>query len=241
MLKIYIVDDEKKAIDNLEYLIKQVLDVTYKIAASNNPLHAVQQIHEFQPDILFLDVQMPHLDGFAILKALGQINFKVIFITAYEQYAIQAIKNNAFDYLLKPIDGDDLIVVFNRLFSAKDKQEKNTESIKLNKEDEKISIHQMDGVHFLKVGDILRLESDGNYTKIFRTDGKSIISSKTLKIYEEVMENYAFIRVHNSHIVNYNKIASILKNEIIVMEDGSEVPLSRRRRKDLRIVMGIDK
>lgn len=241
MLKIYIVDDERKAIDNLEFLLKQVLDVEYQLDSNNNPLLAVQQIHEFQPDLLFLDVQMPHLDGFAILKALGKITFKVIFITAYEQYAIQAIKKSAFDYLLKPIDGDDLKSVFDRYFLTEKTEDKSTESIQVNKENEKISIHQMDGVHFLKVADILRLESDGNYTKIFKDDGSSIISSRTLKVYEEIMKNYEFVRVHNSHIVNYNKISSILKNEMIIMEDGSEVPLSRRRKKDLRIFLGIDK
>lgn len=239
MIRIYIVDDEKKSIENLEFLL-QSLKEDLIIESSNEPLVAVQRIHSFKPDLLFLDVQMPHLDGFGILKALGEINFEVIFITAYEQYAIDAIKISALDYLLKPIDIDDLQIAFERFRLKKAGRFDKEEKIKIKAGSRKITITHMDGVHFLEIDKISRLESDGNYTKIYSENGKLIISSKTLKKYVDLLQEYDFFRVHNSHLVNCSKITSILKNELVIMEDGSAVPLSRRKRKDLRIVMGID-
>ena len=240
MLKIYIIDDEKKAIDNLVFLLEQEIKEDYTLKTNSNPLKAVEQIRNYKPDLVFLDVQMPHLDGFGILKELEKVDFEVIFITAYEQYAIQAIKQSALDYLLKPIDSDDLNTAMERFLNKKTKDEANPESIELSKEKNKIAIHQMDGVHFLEIDKIIRLESDGNYTKLYADDGKCIISSKTLKIFEDLLQNSKFIRVHNSHVVNFNKITAILKNEIVVLNDGSNVPLSRRKRKELRTVMGLE-
>jgi two-component system LytT family response regulator len=240
MIRIYIVDDEKKSIDNLEFLLLQEIDEDLIIESTNDPLEAVQKIRAFKVDLLFLDVQMPHLDGFGILKALGKIDFEVIFITAYEQYAIDAIKMSALDYLLKPIDADDLKNAFSRFRTKKEELFAKEETIKVKGESGKITISQIDGIHFLEISKISRLESDGNYTKIYSDNGKSIVSSKTLKKYDDLLEEFGFFRVHNSHLINCSKIVSILKNELIVMEDGSEVPLSRRKRKDLRILMGID-
>ena len=236
MIRIYIVDDEKKAIDNLVFLLEQEIKDKILIESSNNPLIAVQKIHEFQPDLLFLDVQMPHLDGFGILKALGKREFDVIFITAFEQYAIDAIKIDVLDYLLKPIDGDDLKKAFKRFKQKKELVRNKDEQININEKNGKITISQMEGIHFLEIEKILRLESDGNYTVIYSDNGTSIISSKTLKKYDELLSIHKFLRVHNSHLVNCEKIVSILKNEMITMEDGSQVPLSRRNRKDLRII-----
>ena len=172
MIRIYIVDDEKKSIDNLEYLLNQDINEDIIIKSSNDPLDAIEQIRKFEPDLLFLDVQMPHLDGFGIIKALGKIDFEVIFITAYEQYAIDAIRNSALDYLLKPIDGDDLMSAFNRFKIKREKKDKiNEESISALASNGKIAIQQLEGIHFIEINKILRLESDGNYTKIFSDDG----------------------------------------------------------------------
>ncbi len=238
MLKIFILDDEKKAIDNLLYLLENNFEERFIIESSHAPLEAVQRIHDFNPDLLFLDVQMPHLDGFAFLKALGEINFEVIFITAYEQYAIEAIKVSALDYLVKPIDTDDLkesLLRYNKKRSHP-AELLNEPSISNGR----LAIHQIDGVHFIVLGNIIRMESDGNYTKIYSEKENYLISSKTLKTYEELLSHQGFIRIHNSHMVNMEKIKSILKNEILILIDGTQLPISRRRKKDLREAIGLE-
>lgn len=242
MYRAYILDDETKAIDNLEYLIRLVLPEVKEIGRSNNPLTAALEIHEFRPDILFLDVQMPHLDGFGLLKVLGKVDFEVIFITAYEEYALHAIKVSALDYLLKPIDEDDLRTAFDK-FKSKwflKNKESSREILKLNKLTQKLAIHQLEGVHFFELDKIIRLASNGNYTEVYAEGAIKLISTKTLKVYEDLLANATFMRVHNSHLINYNKIKSIRKYEIIVMEDDSQVPLSRRRKKELKSRLGLE-
>lgn len=240
MYKIFIIDDEAKAIDNLEYLLQKEIPEELIISSSNNPLKAIQEIHDFGPDLLFIDVQMPHLDGFELLKGLGNIPFEVIFTTAHEHYAIDAIKANALDYLLKPIDGDELQKAFARFQERKSHHENTSDKLHLNDQTNKLAIQQLEGVHFLEIGKIVRLESDANYTKVYSEVQDPIISSKTLRIYDEFLQDHGFMRVHNSHLVNISLIKSILRNEIIIMQDGSEVPLARRKKKELRTLLGLE-
>ena len=241
MYKAYILDDEPKAIDNLEFLIRQVVPEITIIGSSISPLAAIQKIHAFNPDILFLDVQMPHLDGFGVIKALGNIDFEIIFITAHEEYALNAIKISALDYLLKPIDGDDLKQACQKFISKNSLQQDSSknETININIQSKKIAIHQLEGIHFFEFNNIIRMESDGNYTKVYTNDSINLISSKTLKIYDDLLSGEGFIRVHNSHLVNHNKIRSIVKYEYLIMSDGSQVPVSRRKKNDLKKIMGL--
>ena len=241
MYKAYILDDEPKAIDNLEFLIRQVVPEITIIKRSNKPAQAIQEIQSFKPDILFLDVQMPHLDGFGVIKTLGNVDFDIVFITAYEEYALNAIKISALDYLLKPIDNDDLINAFQKFKQKRKSKEvaSSPELLDVNIKSKKIAIHQVEGIHFFDFDDIIRMESDGNYTKVFAVNNTYLISSKTLKVYEDLLTNEGFIRVHNSHLVNHNKIRSIVKYEYLILSDGSQVPLSRRKKNDLKKIMGL--
>lgn len=241
MYKVYILDDEPKAIDNLEYYIKNDLPQITSVGRNSNPLVAIQEIQSFKPDLLFLDIQMPHLDGFAVLKAMGDVEFSVIFITAYEEYALSAIKISALDYLLKPIDRDDLKLAFEKFEKSRAEKEKThlNETVDLNVKANKIAVHQQEGIHFFDFKEIIRMESDGNYTKIFAENNIQLLSSKTLKIYDDLLCDHGFIRVHNSHLINHNKVKSIIKFEYIILSDGSQVPLSRRKKTELKKIMGL--
>jgi len=242
MYKVYIVDDESKAVDNLRFLIESELPEVTQIESHTNPLKAIQEIHNFKPDLLFLDIKMPFLDGFGFLEALGEYTFDVIFTTAYEQYAIDAIRKSALDYLLKPIDTNDLIKAFERF-------KKNKSSSAIAKNDvpkhyvpsvDHLSIPVLDGVHFVKFEDIVLLEADVNYTIICLNEKKSVISSKTLKVYDALLASKGFFRVHHSHLINLKLVSSLLKSEVLCLADGSQVPVSRRKKSELKSLLGLE-
>lgn len=243
--KIYILDDEEKAIDILEFKIQHLFPTFSLIRKQSDPLVAIKDVIKNPPDLLFLDIQMPNLDGFEFLQVIPKINFEVIFVTAFNEYAIKAIKNNALEYLLKPVDDDDLQVAIEKFFSRKreDNRRENFENLlgKMPaKENQKIAIHDTDDIHFVNLSDLIRLEGSGNYTKFFFENRKSIVNSKTLKEYEQYLLRNGFLRVHKSHIVNTQKIVSLHKNEYLVLSDGSKVNISRRRKKGLKdLLLGL--
>lgn len=196
----------------------------------------IEEIRKFQPDVVFLDIQMPDGSGFRLLEELGTINFDVIFTTAFDQFAIKAIKFSALDYLLKPIIPEELISAVNRV---KVKQatmlEKLISEIPENPEqngNRKIVLATSEMIHIINIDDILRCESDNYYTNFFFRDGRKLLVSKTLKETEELLNPYEFIRPHKSHLINRNYIKSYIRYEggYIVMIDGSKIPVSRRKK-----------
>ena len=241
MINVIIVDDELHCRTALETLIvKHFPELSIK-AICKSPAEGIQAITGHHPDLVFSDVEMPPSTGFEMLQQLDEINFDIIFTTAYEKYAIQAIKFSAMDYLLKPIGKEDLAEAILRV-KEKKLHEKSTKKIEalfnnikgIKNTTKKIVLPTTNGIELVYLQDIVRLDSNGNYTTFHLKNNQKILVSKTIKEYEEMLEEVHFFRVHNSHIINLHYVKNYIKGEggIVKMEDGSEIDVSRRRKED---------
>lgn len=241
MIKALIIDDEPSAVNTLQLLLQRYVPEITLLKTANTATDAKQLINSFKPQLVFLDIQMPVTTGFELLKQLGEINFSLIFTTAHDKYAIQAIRFSALDYLLKPIDADELRAAIDRFFL-----QQKTNSIELyrnflyniqsEKKDFKLAISTSEETLFFLPADIIRLEGESNYTKFFFINRKPLLTSKTLKEYEEILSGHGFIRIHKSHIINAAHVAAISNEGVLSMQDKSAVEISRRRKEE---VMGI--
>ena len=243
MIKVLIIDDEQKARSILEHYLKNFIPQVTEIRQADSADAATEILKTYEPGIVFLDVEMPHKNGFDFLVQLNEPAFDVIFTTAYNQYAIQAIRFSALDYLLKPVDPDELNAAVQRHLekqeSAQQKKElfdnlvKNIE--KKEVKDFKIAVPSSEGVYFFMIDDILRLEADRSYTHIHLVNKKPFIASKTLKHFEEMLDEFKFIRTHKSHLVNPKHITRITNdNEYVLLTDGSKVEVSRRKKEEVQ-------
>lgn len=240
MINAIIIDDEQHCINRLEGLLTGYCSDIIKLCGSFQSVEeGLQAIKQIKPGLLFLDAEIHDKTGFDLLKQLPEINFEVIFITAYDKYAVQAFKFSAIDYLLKPVDADDLQAAIKKLsdkFSQKEMSQKfdtlfhnlkNMQGVS-----KKICVPVLTGLVFIQVNDILRCESEINYTRIFLKNKQKLLVAKTLKEFEELLADYNFYRVHNSHLINLAYIKSYSKGKggSVIMEDGSEVEVSTRRK-----------
>ena len=242
MIKAVIIDDENKSIEALEGLLKRYCANVKVVAKANGCSSGIEVINANRPNVVFLDIQMPDGSGFKLLEDLGEINFDIIFTTAYDQFAIKAIKYSALDYLLKPIDPDELKKAVEKL-SLKMQGGYIHNNIKVLLDNiktswqvpAKIILSTSEGMHVVEVSNIIRCESDDYYTRFFLNNGKTIMVSKTLKENEELLGDQQFIRPHRSHLVNIKYIRSFLKTDggTIVMSDDSRIPVSRRKREKI--------
>lgn len=242
MISALIIDDEESAVQVVKLLLqKHVPDIThiYTAVGSSAGVRAIQQ---HKPHLLFLDVEMPGMSGFDILQQFPQQTFAVIFITAYDHYAIQAIKYSAFDYLLKPIDTEELKNAIQKFIARNadlKKEKEKYENLLHNLNAEKISNYRLavtttDGTFFLASKDIIRMEADGNYTRFFLKDKKPLLTSKTLKEYDDLLSGQDFIRVHRTHLVNKKFVKCIVANHELLMEDNTAVEVSRRKWEEVK-------
>lgn len=237
MIQAIIIDDEKDAQEVLQMMLAKHCPQVIVIACCSNAAEGIDAIKTHQPNLVFLDVEMPVQNGFDVLNAFTVKNFNVIFTTAYNQFAIKAIKYAAFDYLLKPIDATDLKESINRL---QQQPENNTQQqfqqllqqIQKNNLPQKIALHTIDGLQFVSANEIIRGESLSNYTKIYLQNGQKIMLSKTLKEVEEILEPYNFYRIHNSFVVNLNHITKYIRTEgcYVEMSDGEHIAVARNRK-----------
>jgi len=237
MYKAVIVDDESKARNALKNLLAQHCPEITVIGEGDCVKAGVQTINDLSPDVVFLDVQMPDGTGFDLLEQFSEIKFKIIFASAFDKFAIQAFKFSALDYLLKPVEPEMLIEACSKLKEDDKFAEinKKLEVLMSNKNSfEKIALPTLDGIIFVKIKEILRCESDNNYTNIFLRDAKKIIVSKTLKEYDEMLTPFNFFRIHKSHLINLAFLARYKKGEggSVEMEDGAELEVSRRRKEE---------
>ena len=247
MIKGIIIDDEIHCIQTLEEKLKIYCPSVLIMGSFTKPAAAALYLETNSPDVVFLDIEMPGLNGFALLERIKEINFKIVFTTAYDQFALKAIKFSAFDYLLKPIDKDDLIAVSEKLLQQ-NKKSQSDEQLKVllqqlqhtGIDQVKISVPTLNGIDFPYVKDIIRVESSSNYSTLFFTDGKKLMVSKTLKDFEEMLGAFHFFRVHNSHLINTRKIKKFNRNEggFVILENGDRIEISRRRKEDFIKALG---
>jgi two-component system LytT family response regulator len=239
MLEAVIVDDEIKALQSLSWELTNFSDEINVSASFTNPFEALDYLRDHTPDCLFLDIEMPTMDGFQFIQKLTNKNFPVVITTAYNQYAIKALKNEAIDYLLKPIDTDDLQATILKIkkYNAKNFTAERLEQILLNFNsrslNKKITLNTDGKLLFLESDEILYAESDGNYSTIYLTDGQKIVLTKKLKEVNELLPSDSFFRIHNSYIINLNKIKEFLKTDgYVVLKSNHKIPVSRQKKSD---------
>jgi two-component system LytT family response regulator len=243
MIKVLIIDDEMKARNVLKHYLENFVHEISCIETASSVDTAHEMLETYTPDIVFLDVEMPHKNGFQFLTEISDPAFDVIFTTAYNQYAIQAIRFSALDYLLKPVDPDELQAAVKRHIEKKEARQTKKELFenlvenigKKDVKDFKIAVPSAEGFYFFMVDDILRLEADRSYTYIHLVNKRPFIASKTLKHFEEMLEDFNFIRTHKSHLVNPLHITRLSNdNEFVLLSDGSKVDVSRRKKEDVQ-------
>ena len=238
-LEAVIVDDEEKALQSLSWELTNFSDEIKVVASFTDPFKALKHLENYSPDCLFLDIEMPTMDGFQFIQKLKNKDFPVVITTAYNQYAIKALKNEAIDYLLKPIDSDDLkdTITKIRKYNSRTYTAERLEKILLNfnaKSIHKKVTFNTDGkLLFMESDDILYAESDGNYSTVYLSDGQKIVLTKKLKEVNALLPEETFYRVHNSYIINLNKIKEFLKTDgYVVLSSNHKIPVSRQKKSD---------
>ena len=247
MLRAIIIDDEKSSRNGLRQKLVNHCPEVNIIGECENGEDGIKSIEANKPDIIFLDVEMPRMNGFTMLQQLQQHDFEIIFITAYDHYAIKAIKYSALDYLVKPVEIADLQSAVER---ASEKRKKDSGNMALetllhnliNKEKEhhRIAIPSMEGLQFVETGNIIYLEANSNYTNFYLSNNKKITVSKTLKDFEELLPTSLFIRIHHSFIININCIEKYIKGEggQVLMKNGATLDVARRKKEEFIKIIG---
>tara|TARA_B100001250_G_C19612168_1_gene705448 strand:- start:65 stop:808 length:744 start_codon:yes stop_codon:yes gene_type:complete len=233
MKRALVIDDEKRTRNFITMLISSFgLDIEV-VGQAESVVTALESINKNKPDLIFLDIQMPDGTGFDVLKALNDKNFEVIFITAHEEFAIKAIKFSALDYILKPIDPDELksalvSALASMNLKREDSQFKALQNNLQPTQKRKLVLKTQESVYVIEMDDIIRCESDKNYTFFHLKTGKKILVSRTLKEYETLLSSYSFYRIQQSHLVNLNYVDRYDKFDggSVIMKDGTSVPLS---------------
>ncbi|MFH4968930.1 LytTR family transcriptional regulator DNA-binding domain-containing protein [Gaetbulibacter sp. M240] len=244
MIRAIIIDDEFNAINNLKWEIENFCDDIEICDTFTNPKNAISAINYLKPDCVFLDIEMPEMDGFQLLAQLEYRDFDLIITTAYDNYAIKAFKEHAIDYLLKPIDSEDLNNTIARVRKNKTKNnlgeevKKIIDTISRENQPKRIALPLVGKTKYVNMVDILYCKSDGNYTEIYLKNSEKEMLSKKLKEFED-MTSDDFFRVHNSYLVNINSIKEFVKSDggYIVLEDGTHIPVSRSKKTDLLAVL----
>jgi two-component system LytT family response regulator len=248
MIKAVVIDDEENSrialIDDLKTYCPE-LSIEGQATGVKDGISLITKV---RPDIVFLDIELEDGTGFDILANLKHLQFKVIFITAFDSYGIKAIKFSALDYLLKPVDPDDLVEAIKKYKESKGQQDvkanidfllENIRGIKTGFK--RIALNSADKVNMVNVDDIIRCESQSNYTLFYIKGGEQILVTKNLKEFENLLEEYSFVRVHHSHLINLNYLKEFIKTDggYAVMTDKSTVPVSVRKRENLLRELGI--
>ncbi len=239
MLEAVIVDDEIKALQSLSWELTNFSDEIKVGASFTDPQEALNYLANHTPDCLFLDIEMPTMDGFQFIQKLTNKNFPVVITTAYNQYAIKALKHEAIDYLLKPIDTDDLKDTIAKIkkHNSKNFTAERLEKILLNFNagniHNRITINTDGKLIFLESDEILYAESDGNYSTLYLVDGQKLVLTKKLKEVNDILPQDSFFRIHNSYIINLHKIKEFLKTDgYVILKSNHKIPVSRQKKSD---------
>ncbi|MEM6297348.1 MAG: LytTR family DNA-binding domain-containing protein [Bacteroidota bacterium] len=248
MITVVLIDDESLALDTLVWQLEQLPHPIQITGRFTNPISAVEALKTTEIDLCFLDIDMPEMTGFEFLEQWETPPFDVIFTTAYDQYAIRAFQVSACDYLLKPIDDEDLEAALDRYQNRQSNLKKEqigllTAQFKEQKAfPDRVALPTSEGVHIVETAHIIRLEADKNYTQIFQNEGSSIIVSKTIKEVEQLFDPAEFCRVHQSHLVNLSKVALYRKGKnggLLTLKDNTQIPVAKAKKKLLMERLGI--
>ena len=240
MIKAILIDDEKFCVEVLEELIREHCRMLEVVSTCSSGEEGISAIQQYQPDLIFLDIEMPRMSGFDMLEKLLPFHFDVILTTAYDQYAIRAIKYTALDYLLKPIDSEDLKMAVDKYIHPRT-QHNYSAQLELLKDNmkqlhqpqfQRIAIPTIEGLILLPVNDILFCEANSSYTILHLNKSEKIVSAKTLKEYEEILAPHGFFRVHHSHLVNLNHVQKYVRGDggYVIMSNQSTIGVSRNKK-----------
>jgi len=236
-----IIDDEASCTESLSLELEMYCPQVNVLSCCHSAAEGLANITKYKPELVFLDIEMPRMNGFELLNQLQQINFEVIFVTAYDQFALKAFKFSAVDYLLKPIVYEELISAVNKVEQriikklGTDHLEAVLANINfLNKNLSTIAVPSLEGLEFVSVDEINFCEAQVNYTCIHKTDGSSILLSKTLKTVEAMLEHHNFIRIHQSYLVNAVHLKKYIKGQggYVIMKNGANLSVSRNKKDD---------
>ncbi len=250
MIKAILIDDDKNLREGMKGLLTRFAPSIKIIGEADSVATGIEVIDTLEPQVVFLDIQLNDGTGFDILEKLSErnetIKTNVVFITAHEQYAIKAFRFSALDFLLKPVDPEELQKVIEKIEAVIEKKNDYShidlllENIRKNVDNfKRIALSTSDGIHLFDISDIIRCESADNYTKFYIKNTKPVLISKTLKEYEELLKEHNFERIHQSHLINLNYLKSYIKKDggYVVMTDESRLPISQRKRERLQEIL----
>jgi len=237
-LRAILIDDEMISLQNLKQKLVEFCPDIEVAAIAQKPEEAIVMIRQHNPDVIFLDIEMPRMSGFRMLDELNDLHFEIIFTTAYNHYAVDAIRAKAFDYLMKPVGIKDLQNCVERLLKhVAEKTDVRSDAQRIyhppfKSQEEMISIPTNDGLEFIPVKSIVHIVSSSNYSKIFLNDGKSLFVTRLLGEFEDMLAPYNFFRVHNSHLINLTYIKRYIRGEggQVIMQNGEVIDVSRRKK-----------
>lgn len=242
-MRVAILDDELHCVESLVLHLQSLfpeITVAYK---STSPIEALEKLKDIDFDLLFLDIEMPVMNGFEFLNSMEEIEFDVIFTTAYSQYAVKAFKANAINYLLKPLDEEELRNALLTYMADKEQSKRTPENleellssfVREKTSKDKIAIPVSDGIEFINVEDIIYCQSHSNYTTIHLGNNKKLMFSKTLKDTEVILDKYGYLRVHQSYLINPSHLMKYIRHDggSVVMSDDTQIPISASKRKTI--------
>ena len=244
MVRAVILDDEPNSLETLQWKLENFCPTVDIVATFSAPLEAVKWLQANPVDLLFLDIEMPNMNGFEVLEELDQISFNVIFTTAYDNYGIQAVKFSALDYLLKPIRNKELIEAVERFVNKSQENHSEVqiaallENLKSEAKTglpEKITLATQESLELVEPREIVYCKSESNYTMVYLVDGRKKLISRTLRDFEEMLEPFSFYRPHNSYLVNMNEVRRYVKTEggYLELKDATQIPVSKSKKERL--------
>lgn len=240
MIKAVIIDDEITTRELIAVTIEAYCPNVTVVGEAEDVKSGVASINEYDPDLILLDIKMPDGSGFDLIRHFDKPDFKIIFISGYMEYAIKGYKCGAIDYILKPVDTEELALAINKADDIIRMEEKLRfrsleENLKALQKTDKIILKTSDKIHLVNTSEIIRIEADGNYSTLYIDDGRKVVVSTAIKEYEESLVDKGFHRIHKSHIININKLSYFDKTDSgdVVMADGSVVPVASRKKEML--------
>jgi two-component system LytT family response regulator len=241
MIKAVIIDDEEHARENLKAIIRANFQNVDICGEGDSVDSAVEVIQANNPDLIFLDIDLSDGSAFNVLEELGEVKSHVVFVTAFNEYAVKAFRYNALDYILKPINVEEVeqtIAKFEGLaekdYVTRDELKAIINNLATSEEDKKLIIRDQNSVTYARIGDILRCEADSSYSTIYLVDGSKIVSSRTLKEYADILPETLFFRIHQSNLINLKFVMKYAKEDggFVVMKDGTNITIARRRKEE---------